>query len=229
AKSGEGLHCQFDVWDEMEKIDVLDGLLRREAVDLKDKLKNSPGEFQAIFSTMKDAVKFLKEPAIRRALEKDVVDWKALKTTRAVVAVVMPTRDWQLYAGFVKLAFACVVKALDEGEIARHHVHILLEEFPSMGRLPFFGDLLATGRKEKAKIEIVSQNIGQLRAIYPEWQALVPNFEVRRFKAVRDGDTAQFVSRLMGRKTEQFGHSVFARELLTADEVATIARDRQIV
>lgn len=229
AKSGEGLHCQFDVWDEMEKIDVLDGLLRREAVDLKDKLKNSPGEFQAIFSTMKDAVKFLKEPAIRRALEKDVVDWKALKTTRAVVAVVMPTRDWQLYAGFVKLAFACVVKALDEGEIARHHVHILLEEFPSMGRLPFFGDLLATGRKKKAKIEIVIQNIGQLRAIYPEWQALVPNFEVRRFKAVRDGDTAQFVSRLMGRKTEQFGHSVFARELLTADEVATIARDRQIV
>lgn len=227
--TSDGLSCQFDIWEAMETIDALDGLLRREAIDLKDKLKNSPGEFQAIFSTMKDAVKFLKEPAIRRALAKNEVDWAALKTKRAVVSVVMPSRDWQLYAGFVKLAFACVIKALDDGAIARHHVHILLEEFPSLGRLPFFGDLLATGRKKKAKIEIVIQNIGQLRAIYPEWRALIPNFEVRRFKAVRDGETAQFVSTLMGRKTEQYRKALFARELLTPDEVATIPRDRQIV
>lgn len=192
---------QSALWDAMAAEPALDGMIARQAVDLRDKRENAPAEFQAVFSTVRSAVSFLDDPSIREAMSADEVDWQALKTGRCVIAVVMPRQDWKIFAPFVRLAFLSAIWALEEGSVASHRVHILLEEFPTLGRMDFFSDVLATARKKKAQIEVVIQNLGQIEAFYPEWKALLPNFEVRRFKAVRDIDTARYVCGALGTET----------------------------
>ncbi len=225
-----GITCQIDLWNDMREIDVLDGLLRKEADDLIDKLKNSAGEFQAIFSTMKDAVKFLKEPRVREALSGDDVDWEQLKKGRTVISLILPVRDFPLYAGFVRLAFMSAIMTLEQGEVSPHHVHILLEEFASLGRLPFFSELLATSRKKKAQVEIVLQNIKQLKTVYSDYEALMPNFEVRRLKKANEMGTADHFSRELGQqeRVAKQGRYV-ATNLRTAFEIKVMKDNQQIV
>jgi hypothetical protein len=173
---------------------------------------------------------------MREALSADEVDWQALKTGRCVIAVVMPRQDWKIFAPFVRLAFLSAVWALEQGPVAPHRIHMLLEEFPTLGRMDFFSDVLATARKKKAQIEVVIQNLGQIEALYPEWKALLPNFEVRRFKAVRDIDTARYVCGALGTGTRVYKdinkpaqRNLLSRQLLTPDEVLAMPKDRQIV
>lgn len=236
AAPGSTYANQSELWEEMAAETALDGMIARQAVDLRDKRANAPAEFQAVFSTVRGAVSFLDDPAIRAAMSENEVDWHALKSGRAVIAVVMPRQDWKIYASFVRLAFLSAIWALEEGAVARHRVHVLLEEFPTLGRMDFFADVLATARKKKAQIEVVIQNLGQIAALYPEWKALLPNFEVRRFKAVRDIDTARYVSEALGTGTEVFKdvnkpaqRNLVRRPLMTPDEVMAMPKERQIV
>lgn len=228
--SGDEIACQLELWEDMQQIDALDGQLRKEASDLIDKYVNSPGEFQAIFSTMRDALKFLKEPKIRQALARAEVDWTALKRERTAIAIVLPVADWKNYAGFVRLAFMSAMVTLQEGEVSPHRVHILLEEFPALGRLSFFADLLATSRKRNAQIEIVMQNLGQLMTTYPDWKAIAPNFAVTRFKAVDNNEEAEWIRVGLGSKYKRnpMGGKILTG-LMTAREVREMPDDRQIV
>lgn len=234
--AGTDFKTQFELWEAMEATTALDGMIAKQAIDLRDKYLNAPAEFQAVFSTVRNAMGFLDEPTLRAALSKNEVAWGALKDRRAVISVVMPRQDWQVYGSFVRLAFLSTIWALEEGDVARHRVHVLMEEFATLGRLEFFADILATARKKKAQIEVVIQNLGQIKAQYPEWQALLPMFEVRRFKAVRDVETAKHVSEAMGNTTlvakdpNDRGRLFLAgRQLRTPDEIMTMAEDRQIV
>lgn len=227
---------QTAMWEAMAAEPALDGMIARNAVDLRDKRENAPAEFQAVLSTMRNAMAFLDDTSNREAMSAGEVDWESLKTGRAVIAVVMPRQDWKIFAPFVRLAFLSAIWSLEEGAVARHRVHMLMEEFPTLGRMDFFSDILATGRKKKAQIEIVIQNIGQIEALYPEWKALLPNFEVRRFKGVRDIDTARYVCGALGTATQVFKdvnqpkrRNVMGRQLMTPDEVMAMPKTRQIV
>lgn len=229
--SGDEITCQLEVWEDMQQIDVLAGQLPKEANDLTDKYINSAGEFQAIFSTMRDAVKFLKEPKIRDALARNEVSWDDLKSGRTAISIVLPVNDWKSYAGFVRLAFMSAVITLQEGKVAPHRVHILLEEFPALGRLSGFSDMLATSRKRKAQIEIVIQNIGQLISTYQrDYVGIIPNFSVVRYKATDNIKDAEAISKSLGSKykTIRLG-GMLLTYLMGPTEILEMPEDRQIV
>jgi type IV secretion system protein VirD4 len=118
-----------------------------------------------------------------------------------------------------------------------HRLLMLLDEFPTLGRLSFFESALAFSAGYGIKCFLICQSLNQLEAAYGRDNSIVDNCHVRMAYAANRVETAKTISDLMGQATFSkrqrsvsgrglFGaRSVsesdheFARPLLTPDEV----------
>ena len=119
----------------------------------------------------------------------------------------------------------------------RHRLLMLLDEFPTLGRLSFFESALAFSAGYGIKCYLICQSLNQLDKAYGRDNAIVDNCHVRMAFAANRAETAKTISELVGQATVNKrqrslsgkgllgSRSVsesdqeFARQLLTPDEV----------
>ncbi len=122
-----------------------------------------------------------------------------------------------------------------------HRLLLMLDEFPSFGKLEVFQEALAFIAGYGIKAYLIMQDISQLRASYTHDESILSNCHVRVAYAPNKPETAEWLSRMTGTSTvtvedistsgHRFGavlqnvsqsyHSV-ARPLLTPDECMRI-------
>lgn len=124
----------------------------------------------------------------------------------------------------------------------RHRLLLMLDEFPSFGRLEVFQEALAFIAGYGIKAYLIMQDISQLKAAYGQDESILSNCHVRVAYAPNKPETAEWLSKLTGTTTvtvedvstsgQRFGavltnvnHSfqTVSRPLMTPDECQRLA------
>jgi type IV secretion system protein VirD4 len=124
---------------------------------------------------------------------------------------------------------------LGRAKASRHRLLLLLDEFPSLGKLSFFETQLAYLAGYGIKAFLIAQSLNQLEKAYGPNSSILDNCHVRMTYAANDDRTAKRISDLVGLATHvktqrsfsggrAFGkvnesEQEHARPLLTPDEI----------
>lgn len=123
----------------------------------------------------------------------------------------------------------------------KHRLLMLLDEFPSLGRLDVFEEALAMIGGYGIKCYLITQDVQQLYKAYTNYESIISNCHIRVAYAPNNYNTAEWMSKMTGITTvvveqittsgKRFGaildsvsrsFSPTQRPLLTADEVMTL-------
>ena len=85
----------------------------------------------------------------------------------------------------------------------RHRLLLLLDEFPSLGRLDFFESALAFIAGYGLKAFLIAQSLNQLEKAYGPNNSILDNCHIRFAYAANDDKTARRISDLLGQATER--------------------------
>lgn len=120
----------------------------------------------------------------------------------------------------------------------RHRLLLMLDEFPTLGKLEVFESALAYIAGYGMKAYLITQDVQQLYKAYSNYESIISNCHIRVAYAPNKVETAEWLSRMAGQKTvvaeqvttsgkrfgavlEQVSHSYHEvqRPLMTPDEV----------
>jgi type IV secretion system protein VirD4 len=213
-------------------------------------LNKSENELSGVVSTAKAALTLYEDPLVAANTQRSdfrIADLMNAKNPVSLYLVVPPS-DLERTRPLVRLMLNQMGKRLTEkldvkGAGYAHRLLMLLDEFPTLGRLSFFEGALAFAAGYGIKCFLICQSLNQLEAAYGRDNSIVDNCHVRMAYAANRAETAKTISELMGQTTASkkqrslsgkglFGaRSVsesdqeFARPLMTPDEVLRLPFD----
>jgi type IV secretion system protein VirD4 len=213
-------------------------------------LNKSENELSGVVSTAKAALTLYEDPLVAgntRRSDFRIADLMNAKHPVSLYLVVPPS-DLERTRPLIRLMLNQTGKRLTEkldvkGVGYAHRLLMLLDEFPTLGRLSFFESALAFSAGYGIKCFLICQSLNQLEAAYGRDNSIVDNCHVRMAYAANRAETAKTISELMGQTTASkkqrslsgkgvFGaRSVsesdqeFARPLMTPDEVLRLPFD----
>ncbi len=117
-------------------------------------------------------------------------------------------------------------------------LHVFLDEFANIGKIPGFSTLIATMRSRNISCSIILQTLAQIKSMYKDdWETILANCDSKLFLGGNDQTTTEYFSKTLGNQTidtittsETKGingswsiqHSKQKRELLTPDELGRL-------
>jgi type IV secretion system protein VirD4 len=128
----------------------------------------------------------------------------------------------------------------------RHRLLLMLDEFPSFGRLEVFQEALAFIAGYGIKAYLIMQDITQLHAAYTVNESIISNCHIRLAYAPNNPKTAEWLSKMLGQTTQVWksatvsgkrmggmlknvseSYQTTARPLMTPDEVMRLKAPRK--
>ncbi len=126
-----------------------------------------------------------------------------------------------------------------------YHVRFLLDEFANIGQIPNFETYIATMRGREISVNVVLQNVAQLKGLYKDnWETITGNCDTLLFLGGKEQSTLEYISKMIGKTTidhrgmsESKGqngsyslqHQIIGRDLITPDEVGRLSGGECIV
>lgn len=141
-------------------------------------------------------------------------------------------------------------KRMPDKKTEKHRVMMLLDEFPTLGKMDEIKNGIAYYRGYYVKLFLITQDTEQLKMIYESsgMNSFLSNCTFRITYAANNVDTAKYISDLLGKKTvtsqeegsrpkyldlnpgaRQVSVKKSSRELLMPQEVIGLPRDEQII
>ncbi len=133
----------------------------------------------------------------------------------------------------------------------KHRLLLLLDEFPALGRLDAFEAALAYIAGYGLRAFLIIQSLNQLYKTYTQNNSIVDNCHIRIAYTPNDEKTPEFISKLLGTKTETYTTQTYhgsrfyawlhantktsttmhqvARQLLTPGEISQLPADEEIL
>lgn len=108
---------------------------------------------------------------------------------------------------FFSMFFIKIIEYADANVPSRRcdvPVNLIMDEFPSIGKIPDFGKKLATVRSRGLTIDIIFQNYSQIQGRYSEgeWETIVGNCDINEYLGGNDSEsTAMYYSNRLGDMT----------------------------
>lgn len=193
--------------------------VRRTANEMLIKQQDTPKEFGSIMGEIYAHIDFLSDPDLRASLEggdcslSDLVD-----NPQTVRLHLMPPAEFiGLWSPIIRTMFSRLMMLKGRAPQARR-VLLLVDEAGQLGRADFLLRSFTFSRGAGLIVHALFQDIGQIRQNMGR-EALISfmgSAVVRQFSAVRDYETAQLVSNMLGQQT-----------LLYDDEAAQARADKE--
>jgi type IV secretion system protein VirD4 len=216
----------------------------------REMLNKSENELSGVFSTAMSCLGLYRDPVVaRNTAHSDfrIADLMGGDAPASLYLVVPPS-DLARTRPIVRLMLNQIGRRLTESmgvggnNAYRHRLLLLLDEFPSLGKLEFFETALAFVAGYGIKAFLIAQSLNQLEKAYGPSNSILDNCHVRLTYAANDDKTAKRVSDLLGQSTEKklqtsrSGSGLFlsnrteceheyARPLLTPAEVTQLPPD----
>jgi type IV secretion system protein VirD4 len=220
----------------------------------REMLNKSENELSGVFSTAMSCLGLYRDPVVARntaASDFRISDLMNADTPVSLYLVVPPS-DLARTRPIIRLMLNQIGRRLTEsmefgGKTAyRHRLLLLLDEFPSLGKLEFFETALAFIAGYGLKAFLIAQSLNQLEKAYGPSNSILDNCHIRFTYAANDDKTAKRISDLLGQATEKkmqrsfSGSGLFltnrteseqeyARPLLTPAEVNQLPQDDGIL
>ena len=189
-------------------------------------------------------------PKVKKLLAKDELELDKLGEEKTVLYVVIPdTNDTFNFiaAMMYQQLFEINITKADEEYNGRLPIHIrcLLDEFANTGQIPQFDKLIATIRSREISVNVILQNLSQLKNLYKDtWETIVGNCDSFLFLGGKEPATLELVSKMVGTTTidmrttstshgkdrsATLGEQVISRSLITESEIGLLKTDECIL
>lgn len=125
------------------------------------------------------------------------------------------------------------------------HTRFILDEFANTGKQQDFEIKIATMRSREISVDIILQNLAQLKNLYKEsWETIVGNTDVTLFLGGKEYSTLEQLSKWIGNTTVYYlnltenrgansswskSNQILQRPLLSPDEIGRLKRDECLV
>ncbi len=219
----------------------------------REMLDKSENELAGIVSTAKTSLNLYNDPLIARNTETSDFRISDLMNAQDPVSLylVVPPSDIDRTRPLIRLLLNQIGRRLTErmefGDKPgyRHRLLVLLDEFPSLGKLSFFETQLAYLAGYGIKAFLIAQSLNQLQAAYGQNNSILDNCHVRLTYTANDDRTAKRISDLIGQSTHtklarsysgggffrNVNHSEqeHGRPLLTADEILRLPYENALL
>ncbi len=192
----------------------------REAVGAM--LNKAPNEFSGVQSTAVTFLSLYRDPIV--AANTAVSDFRitdlmgggfaadgSALAGKASLYIVNPPNDKDRIKPLTRLVLTMVIKRLTEGmefnddgtskSLLPHRLLLLIDEFPSLGKLPVFEEALAFIAGYGLKALLIVQDASQMYAAYTQYESIFSNCHIRVAYAPNKTDTAELLSKMTGLAT----------------------------
>ncbi len=173
-------------------------------------LNKTENELSGVFSTASACLGLYDDPTI--ATNTSTSDFRIADLMNADFPVslylVVPPSDIDRLRPLIRLMLNQIGRRLTESmsfhgsKSYKHRLLLLLDEFPSLGRLDFFETTLAFIAGYGMKAFLIAQSLNQLEDKYGPKNSILDNCHVRVTYAANDEHTAKRISDLLGQSTE---------------------------
>lgn len=116
------------------------------------------------------------------------------------------------------------------------HVRFMLDEFANIGTIPRFDKLIATMRSREISVNVIIQNMAQLKTMYKDsWESIVGNCDSLLFLGGKEQTSLDYISKALGKETidtlnrnvskshrsnsTSLNEGIVGRDLMTPNEV----------
>ena len=223
----------------------------------RDQLDRPERERGSVLSSAKTYLTLVKDPIIAENTRRSDFRIMDLMDHARPVSLYIVTRggDKERLRPLVRLLLTMAMRQLmgvelhyENGQAVmphRHRLLMMLDEFPSLGRLQIVQDALPKCAGYGIKVFLAAQNREQMFNAYGQHQSITSNCHVRIVYAPNELETAEWISRMVGTTTiikqdvtesgTRFGslrnvsrtyHEV-SRPLLTPDEIMDLKKPRR--
>lgn len=189
-------------------------------------------------------------PAVSELLSEDTLEMDTIGDEKTALFVILSDTDktFNFIAAIMyqQLFDTLFLKAEKEyGGRLPFHVRFLLDEFANIGQIPNFDIYIATMRSREVSVNVVLQNVSQLKSLYKDtWETITGNCDTLLFLGGKEQSTLDYISKMIGKTTidlrttnQSKGQSgsfsineqVLGRELITASEVGLLKTDQCIL
>lgn len=117
-------------------------------------------------------------------------------------------------------------------------VRFMLDEFANIGQIPNFEIYIATMRSREISVNVVLQNVAQLKGIYKDhWETITGNCDTLLFLGGKEQSTLEYITKMIGKTTidnrnineskgqngsYSLNYQILGRDLITPDEVGRL-------
>ena len=223
----------------------------------RDQLDRPEKERGSVLSSAKIYLTLFKDPIVAANTKRSDFRLIDLMNAARPVSLYVVTRgaDKERLRPLVRLLLTMAMRELTGVELTyrdgqalmphRHRMLMLLDEFPSLGRLQVVQDALPKCAGYGIKAFLAAQNREQMFQAYGQWQSITGNCHVRIVYAPNEWETAEWVSHVVGQATivkedvtesgtrhgalnnvSRTYHEV-GRPLLTPDEIMRLRKPRK--
>lgn len=244
-----------ELWEEMRTNRHLDGAVHPFVAGAgRDMLDRPERERGSVLSTAKTYLTLVKDPIVAANTRRSDFRIADLMDHDRPVSLYMVTRggDKERLRPLIRLLLTMAMRQLMGVELRyeggqavmphRHRLLMMLDEFPSLGRLQIIQDALPKCAGYGIKAFLAAQNREQLFGAYGPHQSITANCHVRIVYAPNEQETAEWISKLAGtatvvkqdvtesgtrhgamRNVSRTFHEV-SRPLLTPDEIMALRK-----
>jgi len=179
------------------------------AQSAKDMLNKADNERSGVLSTAMSFLTLYRDPIVARNTEVSdfrIADLVSLEHPVSLYLVVPPS-DKDRIKPLLRLILNQVLRTLaarlpsETRASMPHRLLLMLDEFPSLGRLDVFHEALAFVAAYGIKAYLVCQDLSQLYAAYGREESIVANCNVRIAFAPNKVETAEVLSKMAGLAT----------------------------
>lgn len=180
---------------------------------------------------------------VQEMLSEDTIGIDTIGDEKTALFVIIPDSDrtFNFISAMMyqQLFDSLFLKAENEyGGRLPYHVRFLLDEFANIGQIPNFEIYIATMRSREISVNVVLQNVAQLKGIYKDtWETITGNCDTLLFLGGKEQSTLEYISKLVGKTTidlrttneskgqtgsYSINNQVVGRDLITPSEVGLL-------
>lgn len=178
----------------------------------QEMLNRDDREASSVLSTTVSYLTLYRDPVIAKNTSQSSFHIRDLMNHERPVSLYLVVKpvDKDRIRPFVRLFITQVIRRLADSmefkdgqqvQMYRHRLLLMLDEFPSLGRLQIFEEALAFIAGYGLKAYLIIQDIAQLHKIYGKDEAITGNCHVKVAYATSNPDTARYLSESSGTTT----------------------------
>ena len=219
---------------------------------MRSMLDKSPNERSGVISEVKGFLELYRDPVI--AANTAVSDFRItdlMNHERPVsLYIVVPLAHKNSLKPVIRLMLGQILHRLTEhlefrnGRAVtgyRHRLLLMIDEFPSLGRLDVFAESLSLVAGYGIKACLIAQDLSQIHAAYGHDEAITSNCHTRVAFAPNRIETARLLSQMTGETTVRHAHRTVsssgasvsepevARPLITPDEAMRLGSNEALI
>ena len=221
------------------------------SVQYYEEFKQAAGKtMQSILISTTTRLQYFKLEQVRNLVHTDNIGLDTIGDKKTALFIIIPSTDTtynflaaMMYTQLFDTLYGKAIKS-PKGKLD-YHVRFICDEFANTGEIPDFEKILATCRKFEISIQVILQNLSQLKRLYEKsWEEIPGNCDTTIFLGGKDQTNNEYIMKELGKETidtlninktrskndsTAYNDGIMGRELMQLDELATMPNNECLV